>query len=52
MGHGLILVKNRGHFSWLEIVQTLQKATFEGGRDNLRILGMNGEFDNEAATFT
>jgi len=48
----LILLKNSGHFCWLEIVQTLQKATFGGGRDNLRILGMNGEFDDEAATFT
>ena len=52
MCHKLILLKNRGYFSWLEIVQTLQKATFWGGRDNLRILGMNGEFDDEAATFT
>jgi hypothetical protein len=51
MGHMLILVKNKEHFGWLEIVQTLQKATFGGRRDNLRILGTNGEFDDEAATF-
>jgi hypothetical protein len=32
-------VKNRGYFGWLEIVQTLQKATFEGGTWQLTNLG-------------
>jgi len=35
----LILAKKKGHFGWLEIVQTLQKATFEGGTGQLKNFG-------------
>ena len=39
MCHTLILAKKRRHFGWLEIVQTLQKATFEGRTGELKNFG-------------